>query len=752
VSQFLIALSQRAPIVLVLDDLHWSDRGTVAMLRHVARFVATNRVLLVGAYRDVELDRQHPLSDALAALRREADYDRMLLRGLDEDDVGRLLSSISEQDVPAAFVKAISDEADGNPFFLREILQHLVEEAKISRQDGQWTAKFSIAEMGIPEGVRQVIGRRLSHLSDAANKLLSAASALNGAFCIDVLAGVAGLDELAALDAVDEALAAQLLRSAGDPDVCDFTHALIRHTLYAELSPPRQVRLHRAVAETMERVNGDRALEHAAEIAYHYHRSMTLPGAERGVEHTLAAADASEAVYAWDEAVAFLRMALDLLPDQDVRRPRVLGRLGVALAWALNYDAAETVASEAGELLAQADGDDAAADFLKDAARAIAHAGGDSRAWPLAAQGLRHIGARRDGTWCWLTYYDLGRRDFDDPDYAGIRIDSPQLRELRQVIDGLSDAGLPQFITRFGSRAALLSHGGDDPGHLGSVGEFGRALAGYEMLAARAEAEGRISAAVMFWGQASALQVALGSFGDAHVARRRGMALSSRLAGSTAGVFMGLGVARAAFVMATDAGYEGLLRDTEQLASAPAPEYNFAIAAIRLIAGAAHGRLGHIDEAMRWLATAQVALERGSARSPQYESVVCLAAEVLWALARTDYVELIERSLRNKVLVSDYRNTLVDGRQAMGRICALQGRLDEASEWFAQARVVLEEQGSRPLRAIVDFDEALMYLRRAAGGDRERALPLLDAAMRQFAEISMTGWITRGEALREELG
>ena len=167
VSQFVIALAERAPVVLVLDDLHWADRGTIAMLRHVARFAPKHRVLILGAYRDVELDRQHPLSDALAQLRREAEYERIMLKGLARDDVGAMLQTIAEQEVNAALVQAISDETDGNPFFIREVLIHLVEEGKLYREDGAWrSSATSIAELGIPEGVRQVITRRLSRLSE----------------------------------------------------------------------------------------------------------------------------------------------------------------------------------------------------------------------------------------------------------------------------------------------------------------------------------------------------------------------------------------------------------------------------------------------------------------------------------------------------------------------------------------------------------------------------------------------------------
>src|SRR5262249_34980969 len=213
VSQLLIAASERAPIVLVLDDLHWADRDTIAMLRHVARAVPQHRMLLLGLYRDVELDRQHPLADALGVLRREAPYERVVLKGLDVGRVGALLEAIAQQKPDPALVRALSDETSGNPFFIREVLIHLVEERKLYREGGRWRSGVtSVAEFGIPEGVRQVITRRLSRLSEVANRLLAAASAFEGACRLDVVTRAAGIDEAVALDALDDVLAAQLLR------------------------------------------------------------------------------------------------------------------------------------------------------------------------------------------------------------------------------------------------------------------------------------------------------------------------------------------------------------------------------------------------------------------------------------------------------------------------------------------------------------------------------------------------------------
>jgi hypothetical protein len=134
VTQFLIALAARAPLVLVLDDLHWADTATVTLLRHVARFAARNRWLLLGAYRDVEVTAQQPLADALGALPRETTYEHLGLAGLGSTEVEELLEAVADQKVPDALVAAITAETSGNPFFIREVLLHLVEEGKIVRR------------------------------------------------------------------------------------------------------------------------------------------------------------------------------------------------------------------------------------------------------------------------------------------------------------------------------------------------------------------------------------------------------------------------------------------------------------------------------------------------------------------------------------------------------------------------------------------------------------------------------------------
>jgi predicted ATPase len=161
----------------------------------------------------------------------------------------------------------------------------------LARDGRQWRAALPAGTRAVPETVRQMIELRLGRVSPAARELMRVAGACTAGVSFAVARQVAGLEEASALDALDEALAAQLLKPTADPDGCDFVHALVRHTLYEAQSPARRARLHRQLAEAMAAVYGARANEHVAEIARHWHRSASLPGAESGVPFCLQAAD-----------------------------------------------------------------------------------------------------------------------------------------------------------------------------------------------------------------------------------------------------------------------------------------------------------------------------------------------------------------------------------------------------------------------------------------------------------------------------
>jgi tetratricopeptide (TPR) repeat protein len=265
--------------------------------------------------------------------------------------------------------------------------------------------------------------------------------------------------------------------------------------------------------------------------------------------------------------------------------------------------------------------------------------------------------------------------------------------------------------------------------------------------AERAEREGDIARALSDWANSARCSYALGELAEGDRALARCEALAPRLTASSV-----LSVLAARAMRGIVRGeFESVLAEFGTQATQPRPEQRYAASPLRAAGAAVMAFAGHADAAIRLLGSVIPALERAEGANSNYILMVCSAADALWAADHTNYLDIIERNLRQKVVEPDFRYAAVDGRLSLARLCALAGRFDEASEWFARSRAVLEEQGARPLRALADYDEALMFVRRAAGGDRERALPLLDAALAQFREIGMTGWLRRGEELRKQV-
>ncbi len=166
----------------------------------------------MGTYRDVELERSHPLAETIATLRRERLYERVLLRGLPIEEVKAFIEAVGGQETPGEFADLIFRETEGNPFFVAEILRHLVETGAIRHEGDSWIGTPESVAENLPEGVREVIGRRLDGLSETCNKALAIAASMPGGFTVDVVGDVADLDEDTMLDVLDEALAAQVVR------------------------------------------------------------------------------------------------------------------------------------------------------------------------------------------------------------------------------------------------------------------------------------------------------------------------------------------------------------------------------------------------------------------------------------------------------------------------------------------------------------------------------------------------------------
>ena len=337
VSSFLRNASGVQPLVIVLEDLHDADRGTLDMLTHVARNLPGSRLMLVGTYRDVEVDRSHPLSGVLAELRRVANFDRIGLRGLTADEVQRMMSSIAGQDVPWSLSEAVYRQTEGNPLFVQEVLRYLVEQGHFARGDGG-SRRETPPEMGLPEGLRDVIGKRLSGLSDQCNSVLAVAAVIGREFSLRVLHGVAGLTEEDLYAALEEASGVGVVEersSVGAAVFFRFSHAFFRQTLYDETFAPRRIRLHQQVGQALEEVYSARPDEHAAKMAEHFAHSSDEVGLAKALRYGEMAASRAMSVYAHTEAARLLEQAVEvqevLDPDDKVKRCDLLLALGEAL-------------------------------------------------------------------------------------------------------------------------------------------------------------------------------------------------------------------------------------------------------------------------------------------------------------------------------------------------------------------------------------------------------------------------------------
>jgi DNA-binding winged helix-turn-helix (wHTH) protein/tetratricopeptide (TPR) repeat protein len=343
VTAFLKSVARRAPLLLVLDDLHWADRASLLLLQFAAREVADVPVLILGCYRDIEVQRAEPLAEIAAALRHEPHYGRVVLRGLPEAEVGALLGTLVGPSVPEPFVHAIYRETEGNPFFVQEVVRHLVEEGILYREGDRWTSDLDPERMGIPEGVREVIWRRLARLGDACRRVLTVAAVVGREFELAPLARAweaeAGGDAERARESVlgrlDEAVQARIVeRMARHLSHYRFSHALIRETLLDEVASPDRIHLHRAVGEALEATYGADLEPHLVELAHHFVRAAPGGDAAKAVDYALRAAQRATRLLAYEEAVDHYERALEMMQLQhdadDVRRADVLLALGEA--------------------------------------------------------------------------------------------------------------------------------------------------------------------------------------------------------------------------------------------------------------------------------------------------------------------------------------------------------------------------------------------------------------------------------------
>ena len=306
IAALLAEIAGDAPLLVVLDDLHWADLPTLQLLGHLVRAPAPEAALFLATARRDE--GSEALAALLAGLRREGTLERIELGGLDAGETAALVAVLDGAAATPAFVAELHEETEGNPFFIEEVLRHLAGAGDVA-----------LADAGVPDGVREVTGRRLARLGEPALAMLAVAAVIGREADFDVLDEAGPLHGDALVEALEEAVAAGVLRE--DPERVGryaFSHALLRATLYDGLSGLRRARLHSRVGEALIARRGAQLDPHLGQLAHHFALAAPVDRPERAVDFALAAGRRADRLLAWEEAAGHYRAAL--------RRPRAGGR------------------------------------------------------------------------------------------------------------------------------------------------------------------------------------------------------------------------------------------------------------------------------------------------------------------------------------------------------------------------------------------------------------------------------------------
>ena len=321
------------PIVAVFEDLHWADEPTLLLLEHLAKAVAGMPMLIVGTYRDVELDDRPALARTLESLLRQKLAVRILLRQLSVSGVEEMLAALSSQKIPPTLANVIFRGTEGNPFFVEEVFRHLVEEKKLFGEDGSFRPGLRVDQLEVPETVRLVLRRRLDRLSGEARRTLTTAAVIGRTFPLELLEELERARPDGALDAVEEAERAHLVEMTGRRQTqYRFVHELVRQTLAETLSLPRRQRLHARVAEALERVYHASIDAHIPALAHHLFYAGTSADQEKTIHFLSEAETARYGAAAHEEALEHLGNMLTLVENESsVRAADIYVRRAAAL-------------------------------------------------------------------------------------------------------------------------------------------------------------------------------------------------------------------------------------------------------------------------------------------------------------------------------------------------------------------------------------------------------------------------------------
>lgn len=746
-AEFLRTASMRRPILLFLDDLHAADAPSLLLLRYLARQLGASRILVIAACRTVDPVPGDPLRAMLADVVREPTTRRLVLEGLTESNVAEYVELTAGQAASPELVAALHEETDGNPLFLVEMVRLLAIEGRTPE-----------TALDIPESVRDVISRRLAHLSDDCRRVLVLASVLGREFTPAALAHLARVSQDDLLETLDEAMSAGVVTAVpGAREQVRFAHVLMRDTLYEGLTTARRVRLHRLAVDAFTDLYGPDLGAHLTELAHH---SIAGSDFERALDFARRAGDRALASLAYEEAARLYQVALDA-GDLCAVPGRILGELTLAQgeAQVLAGDgptARETLLRAAA--LARADDD--AGLFGR---AALAYGGrdiwGPRREWdarylPLLEEALSLCGNLDSVVRSRLLTRMASalRGDADRERLVSLAREGYEIAErlgdrstVLYALDGqLAAAGGPDTTARrfrdAGKLVQLAREAGDlerlfdgqehvlyTAWTLGDREVMEQTIEEMRQLVQDLNLQMFRSLVTVFDAQFAAAQ---GRFAEAETLIAEAFRLGERAQSWNVQTPHRLQLFMVRLQQDRLDGYEDVLRRSID----EYPGYRIFECAL----ARAYAHLGLNDEAGEIVS--QLADSGRLSRDEDWLVNVTLLSDVCASLDDRTHAE----SLYELLLPFTSENAVASGEICMGsvaqhvaRLAAQLGRRDEAEHHFRMAIEMNSRMGARPWLAHAQADYADLLLERAAPGDAARARQLLQAARRTYEELGM---------------
>ena len=317
IAKFLARAAANTPVLLILEDLHWADEGTLSLFTHVARSIRELPVMIIGTFRDYELDSSGPLAQMLDDCTRLHLLERVNLQGLSPASVSEMIRTLSGQEPPTSLVDAIYSRTEGNPFFVEELYKHLKERGRLLDSSGKFRPAFKPEDLDVPQSVRLIIERRLARLDDETRKMLETAAVIGRSFTFALLEASTKVDADPLLDSLEESEAAGLVSSSLEnlEALFRFSHELIRQVVLDKLSAPRLQRFHLRIADAIERTYNKSLEDKVNDLAHHLWHAGAAADPARTIECLKGAAKRAQAQSAYETALSHLSNALERLRE-----------------------------------------------------------------------------------------------------------------------------------------------------------------------------------------------------------------------------------------------------------------------------------------------------------------------------------------------------------------------------------------------------------------------------------------------------